>query len=163
MQERYWKLDIKLHRDVGKSSCPWKFFDITAYNLWEYKPRTEQIFSLSRYYSPVQWQSKYYQWKTYEADVTMNCGADAIWNNWCLYPANWRILTNEMRWKVVACPKEYPLGTKFYFEWIWEVTCVDRWWAIVWNRLDMRCWIWEEALDNWNTCPTGQRLGRIVK
>jgi hypothetical protein len=46
----------------------------------------------------------------------MNCGADAIGNDGCLYPADGRILTNADKNKVVACPKEYKLGTKIYLE-----------------------------------------------
>jgi hypothetical protein len=64
---------------------------------------------------------------------------------------------------VVACPKEYKLGTKIYLEGIWVVTCRDRWWAIQGDRLDMYCWVWMYALDNWNTCKTWKVNWYIIK
>lgn len=155
---KYGDMQVKWHKDFQSKNCPWKNFDFS-----KIKKTEKKMFSLSRYYSPMPWQSRYYNWKTYEEDVTMNCWASAIGNNWCLYPANSMLLKNEHKWKVVACPPEYPLWTKIHLSWIWVVTCVDRWWAIKWNRIDMYCWVWEWALDNRSTCPTWKREGYIVE
>lgn len=136
---------------------------------------------LSRYYSPVPWQKKYlsdvdwYIWKKYtdkykanwytqgyERDVCMNCWCRLDWKEKQLYdctiPADWLKLTDDDIHKAVACPSEYKLGTKIYLKDIWTVVCRDRGWAIKNNRLDMWCWIWEKALDNWDNCPTWNHL-----
>lgn len=141
------ELEIKWHKDFAKTSCPWANFnfgmigkfipEVTKWNWW----------TMTRYYSPEPNQSKYYAWKTYEADVTMNCWSSAIGNDWCSYPANWRRLISNVAWRVVACPKDYPLWTKFEIKNYWWVTCVDRWSAINGKKLDLRMWYWEEALD----------------
>jgi len=127
--------EVKPHRSRW-SSCPWKYFDknkvvIVSKNkyLWKY--------NLTRYYSPQPNQDRYYQWKTYEQDVTVNCWASAIWNDWCSYPANWVKLKDSDALKVVACPWEFPLWTKFNIKWYWWVTCVDRGWDIKDRRLDL--------------------------
>ena len=98
--------------------------------------------SLSRYYSVMPDQEAYYGWRTYEEDFKINCHWD------CLTTADGHQLNSSEAGLVVACPKEYPLWTRFYVEWLWEVTCHDRWGKIVtqWQsiRLDVRSWIWDE-------------------
>lgn len=160
--EKYPDMEIKWHGDFQAKNCPWKNFDWNKIQ-WEvvskyYKPKdVEKItFSLSRYYTVVEGQKRYYNWRSYQEDFNMNCA----WN--CNITANWHVLTDDDMYKSVACPKEYPLWTKIYLEWIGEVVCNDRWWAINWNRLDMRCWIWDKALDNWNNCPTWIRVWYII-
>ena len=181
---KYWK-DIKIlshgELDLEHTSCPWnidmdriswikkeEILEPVETKKEEVAPKKDWLilFSLSRYYSPMQWQKKYYANRTYEADVTMNCWASAIWNNGCLYPASWIEYTNENKNKSVACPKEYPIGTKIERVVGWEsiiVTCEDRWSAIIKNRLDMYCWIWDWALDNWSTCVTGARYWKVIE
>lgn len=151
-----WKYEIRYHSDFQSKNCPWELFDKNFMKETKVEKNPEWVtYSISRYYSPMQWQTRYYNKKSYEADVTMNCGKSAIGNDWCLYPANWQKLDNSMIAKVVACPKEYPLWTEFTVNWK-TVKCVDRWGAIVkkWSvvRLDLRCGIWDHALDNRNTC-----------
>ena len=129
------------------------------------EPNWEITFSLTRYYSPMQWQSRYYNNKTYEQDVTINCWASAIWNNWCLYPASGIEYTNAHKNNSVACPSRFKIGTKIALDINGEdhiVTCQDRWWAIQNNRLDMYCWVWEYALDNWSTCITWNIKWRVI-
>lgn len=91
-------------------------------------------------------QSHYYQGKTYQQDYRMNCAGD------CLVTANWHRLVQEEAGKVVACPKEIPLGSQIYIEDYGIVTCHDRWWAIKkkWSsyHLDLWTWIWNEGLYN---------------
>lgn len=147
------------------TACPWKYFDRKRIvpDIEETVNATWIMFSLSRYYSPMTGQNRYYLGKSYEADVIMNCWKDAINNDGCLYPADWNILTNADKNKAVACPKEYKIGTKIYLEWIWVVTCRDRGSAIKGNRIDVYCWVWTYALDNWDTCKTGKVKWYIVK
>ena len=166
--EKYPDMEIKWHGDFQAKNCPGINFDWSKiygninskYYSWENK-KEELVFSLSRYYSVMPNQKRYYNWKSYEEDFKMNCAGD------CLYTANWHKLTDDDMYKSVACPKEYELWTKIYLEWIGEVVCNDRWWKIVmqWEktRLDMWCGVWDTALDNWNKCPTGERKGYIIK
>jgi hypothetical protein len=157
IRAKKWELVIKLHRDVGITACPGKLFEIEKYDLWQYKSKgNETIFSLSRYYSPMPNQKRYYNNKTYQEDLTMNTSWDP------LITANWHKLVDWDRWKSVACDKKY-LWKKLFLEDVWIVTCNDVWWAIKWNRIDMRCGMWDGALDNWNTCPTGQRLWHRIE
>lgn len=117
--------------------------------------------SLSRYYSVMPNQKRYYNWRSYEEDFKMNCSGDP------LVTSNWHQLTDADKYKSVACPKEYPLWTRIYIEWVWEVTCNDRGSAIKtknWEvRIDMRCWIADDALDNWDKCPTWKRRWYVIQ
>lgn len=157
--EKHPDMEIKGHWDFQAKNCPWKNFDWSQ--IWwaitskYYEPEMIE-FSLSRYYSVMPEQRRYYLNRSYEEDFKINCQWD------CLYTSNWHKLTDEDMYKSVACPKEYELWTKFYLEWIWIVTCNDRWWAINWNRIDMRCWIGDKALDNWSKCPTGTRKWYVL-
>lgn len=166
--EKYPDMEIKWHGDFQAKNCPGINFDWSKiygninskYYSWENK-KEEITFSLSRYYSVLPNQKRYYNWRTYEEDFKVNCAGD------CTVPSDWWKLTNDDAWKSVACPKEYPLWTRFYLEWIGEVKCRDRWWAIVkqWEtvRLDMFCWLWDYALDNWSKCPTWIRKWYIIQ
>lgn len=157
IEKKVWKLIIKKHSDVGITACPWKFFEIEKYDLWQYEWKGNQvIFSLSRYYSPIVGQKSYYNWKTYEQDKQMNC-----WWWDCLITANWHKLTDSDTYKTVACDAKY-LWRKFYLDGIGIVVCNDVGSAIGGRRLDMWCWIWDKALQNRNKCPTGQRVGYLV-
>lgn len=76
----------------------------------------------------------------------MNCAGN------CLTTADWHQLIDEDAWRVVACPKEIPLGTKIYIEDYWTVTCHDRWWAIKKTgssyHIDIRAWAGMTWLNN---------------
>lgn len=184
LRDRYGDLPIYWHWQLEgeATACPGKMFEYNKIFWYAVsKPKSKIItaayskpvgwqltFSLTRYYSPEQWQRHYYNNKTYEQDVTMNCGASAIGNDGCLYPANGMHLIHELKWKLVACPPQFKLWTRFKLEWIGIVECVDRWSAIQmqWNtiRLDMRCGIWQRALDEWSSCPTGKNIiGKIIE
>jgi len=146
---------IKPHRSWW-STCPGKYFDPLKAGIIVDKNKPTTIkksngitgyYEITRYYSPIKWQERYYKWKSYEADVTMNCWASNIWNSWCLFPAFWWILTNEEAGLMVACWEQFPSYTKFKIEWYWWVTCRDRWWAIKWKHLDLWMWIWMQWLE----------------
>ena len=172
IREKYPDIEVKWHGDYQSKNCPWKNFDFSKVdsnyskevsNFWEKESQQNQEkieFSLSRYYTVVEWQERYYGGRTYEEDFKINCQWD------CWITADWHVLTNSDRAKVVACPKEYELWTKFYLEGIGEVVCHDRWWAIVKQgevvRLDMRCWRGMDALNKWWSCPTWKRTGYVI-
>ena len=157
--EKHPWMEIKWHKDFQAKNCPWVNFDWSR--IKTYKEPEYIEFSLSRYYSVVPDQKRYYNGRSYGEDFKINCAGD------CLVTANGHQLTNNDKYRSVACPKEYPLGTKIWLEWIGEVVCNDRGSAIRTNnwevRLDMRCWIWDDALDNWSKCPTGVRKWYIVE
>lgn len=126
------------------------------------EPKTEKTligtYKLSRYYTPVKWQSKYWN-GNYQKEFSMNCQ----WN--CRITANGHYLEEHEVWKVVACPKNIKLGTRLLMVyprwWEFEVTCHDRWWAIKGMRLDLRCWVGQEWYDNIfkkdpTPCPSGK-------
>lgn len=127
----------------------------TKYNNEKTRATAQEIkYSVSRYYSPVPNQRRYYNNKSYESDVTMNCWKSAINNNWCLYTANGTKLDNNMILSVASCPREYLWKTLDI--WWHTLRCIDTWWAIVkkWNivRVDLWCWIGDYALDNRDKC-----------
>ena len=125
-------------------------------NSWTTQPEVEQehwtakieelTFNFSRYYSPMEWQPYYYLWRTYQQDFNVNCQGD------CMSTADWYKLKAEDAGKVVACPKEIPLGSKIYITDYWTVICHDRWWAIKkrgkYYQLDIWSWPGFEWLQN---------------
>jgi len=153
IKEKHGDLDIIGHNDVDKNSntsCPGKFFN------WDILYGNDVDFALSRYYSVMTGQTRYYNGRTYEEDFEVNCSGD------CLITAKGVRLTNDKRYKYVACSKEYPLWSMID---LWDglvVECVDRWGAIVDNRLDMRCGIGDSALDYRDSCPTGKKKGIVI-
>jgi len=152
--------EVKPHR-AWKSSCPGKNFN--QKEIAQYIKPTKSVskkntllwtYNITRYYSPMTWQSHYYKWKTYEEDVITNCWISAINNDKCLYPARWWKLTDENKLRIVACWQQFPFYTKFEIKWHWRVECRDRWSAVNWNHLDIRAWIGEDWL---NTIENSQR------
>jgi len=101
----------------------------------EAKERSDNnLWIISSYYTPVKGQSSYYN-GSYEKDFEVNCHGN------CLSPADGgKLLTQKDKYQIVACPKVYPLGTKFritlpddhpeYPNKTWIVTCRDRGGAI---------------------------------
>ena len=155
LQTKYPQANLTAHSLVDRNK--WTCGQAILKAIENEKNHQWVTFSLSRYYSVMPNQNEYYWWRTYEEDFKINCQWD------CLTTADWHQLNSSEAWLVVACPKEYPLGTKFYIEWLWTVTCHDRGWAIVtqWEkiRLDVWSWIWDEWRINIqkNKIPTGER------
>jgi hypothetical protein len=177
-------MEIKAHREVWASACPWALIDMTwvKWTLRDYNFSWKIEFNLTRYYSPEEWQSKYYSaidwyyWqkyidlfknysKWYEMEVCMNCWCDLDWHQLydCTVPADWYKLTAKEAMKVVACPKEYPLWTKFHIDWIWDVVCRDRGGAIEGNKLDIWMGYWEAALNNWDKIISGKSIWYVIE
>lgn len=175
---RYWDIPVYWHWQLEweATACPGRLFDydriqnkILSIQSDEKKvEKTQQDriiqwntveFSLSRYYSVMKDQRRYYQNKTYDQDFKMNCSGD------CLITASWKRLSDADKNNVVACPSHIPLWSKIQLDlraWPHVVTCVDRGSAIVWNRLDMYCGVWDYALDNRETCITGFIKWRLL-
>lgn len=137
LQKDYPNATLTAHSLIDKNK--WTCWQAVLKTLTEWDWHQWINISLSRYYSVQPNQTSYYGWRTYEEDFAINCQWD------CLTTADWHQLKSSEAGLVVACPKEYVLWTKFYVEWLWTVTCHDRWWAIVsqWEtiRLDVRSWI----------------------
>ena len=137
LQSQYPQATLTAHSLVDKNK--WSCWQAVLKTLTEEKEHDWINISLSRYYSVQPNQTSYYWGRTYEEDFAINCQWD------CLTTADWHQLKSSEAWLVVACPKEYALWTKFYVEWLWTVTCHDRWGAIVSQgetiRLDVRSWI----------------------
>lgn len=157
--------EVKPHR-AWWASCPWKYFDQNMIadflkQIIVKKPIVWWVWNyvLSRYYSPNATQTDYF--KTYLADVKMNCWLNKDWTAWdCSHTADGTLLTNEMAWKVGACP-EWLFGRDIWID-MWfgkqEFKCVDKGSAIVWNRLDIWCGYgqdWYSAIKNWVCKNTG--------
>lgn len=163
LQQKYPQANLTAHSlvDKNKWSC-WQALLKTLLSEPEKEPEWIEI-SLSRYYSVMPDQSEYYWGRTYEEDFAINCQWD------CLTTADWHQLKSEEAGLVVACPKEYKLWTKFYVEWLWTVTCHDRWGAIVsqWEtiRLDVRSWLGMEWLNNilHNKIRTGKTRWYVIE
>ena len=159
LQSKYPSATLTAHSLIDKNK--WTCWQAVLKTLTEWDWHQWINISLSRYYSVMPNQKRYYNWRSYEEDFKMNCSGDP------LVTANWHKLTDADKYKSVACPKEYPLWTRIYIEWVWEVTCKDRGSAIKTNnwevRIDMRCWIADDALDNWNKCPTWKRRWYIIE
>lgn len=140
---------IRLHnwvylgrRKVTVHSSP--FVELANKKWLKYKPlwSYEGMFDFTRYYSPMPDQERYFLWRTYEQDLYENTQWDP------LVTSAWVRLHPWLVERVVACPKNYPLWTKFRVEDRFEVTCIDRGGAIEWKRMDIRAWIWMEWLTN---------------
>lgn len=128
-------------------------------------------FTLSRYYSPVPNQERYYMWVDREREIRMQCGCPGGNCNeeGCKYPADWKLLTDADIGKSYACPPELPLWTKIklVFHW-WEVewVCRDRGGAIKNARLDAFCWFgmtWLTNIEQWKWCFTWKAKVFIIK
>lgn len=109
--------------------------------IWEPDKQYMWLYSLSRYYTVIPGQKKYYLNRTYEEDFEINCEWD------CFKPANGHLLSDDQWGKVVACPPNIPLRSKLLIEGIGEVTCHDRGWAIKWRKLDIWMWVGDAGVD----------------
>lgn len=161
LQSKYPSATLTAHSLIDKNK--WTCWQAVLKTLTEGDWHQWINISLSRYYSVQPNQTSYYWGRTYEEDFAINCQWD------CLTTADWHQLKSSEAWLVVACPKEYALGTRFYVEWLWTVTCHDRWWAIVsqWEtiRLDIWSWIGMEWLNNilHNKIRTGKTRWYVIE
>lgn len=155
----------------------WYIYNID-WEKYELRFATNPLFTKNKYMNTIVvaeiWSKKYHvkydvnnKPRKFTATVTtyiipekdnknnINC-----WWSSCKHTANWTELTKELAGKIWACPYQYKLGTKIYIEWLWEITCVDRWWLIVmkWdintrgnvssmNRIDVFAWIWKSSIS----------------
>lgn len=115
---------------------------------WEYQTPERYLepigqYSISRYYSVMPDQRRYYLWRTYHQDKEMNC-----WGGSCLDTASGYHLTNKDEFKIVACPKSFEFGTILHIEGVGDVTCQDRGGSIKNKRLDLWTGIGDKWLSN---------------
>ena len=126
-----------------------------------------ETFLLSRYYTPVPDQERYYR-DSYEADFAVNCHGD------CFKTACGIDLRNVQPFTVAACPPEYmhhgemrklECGTKLDVEGLGVVTCVDKGGAIKGNRLDIYAGAGNDGLNAILTSKrgAGEHLVRVVE
>jgi len=139
--------DIMPHRDASPTACAGKYLKEALYDVWrEDKPWT--VWNITRYYTPVKGQLKYFR-KTYEEDYAVNCHGD------CLSTANSYKLKESDAFKIAACPPEIAFGTKIEIEGIGIVVCQDRGGAIKEKRLDVWAGIGTQALSDMRKYPAG--------
>lgn len=114
--------------------------------------RQVQFDEITAYYTPLQWQTRYSAWRTYEQDKRMQ---------WDGENASWRWYKDSDKYTHGAC---WP-SRKWYIlriEWRpYDIKCVDRWWAIDNNDIDIYYWIWERAL--WDLEGRGTRPVNIPR
>ena len=140
LDDQYHFEKIMGHRHVPGSptACPGK--NLMALDLWR-DPTSPETFQISRYYTPVPGQPRYYR-NTYEEDFKVNCQGD------CLVTADGYRLKPEDAYKIAACPPHLPIGTKIKLDGIGIVTCRDRGSAIQGNKLDIWTGEGNIGLDN---------------
>lgn len=126
------------HKNVPGSptSCPGMLTDYLSLRGVEM-----DIYLLSRYYTPVPNQERYYR-DTYEQDFAVNCHGD------CLVTADGYRLKPDDAYKVAACPPEMPFGTRLAVEGLGTVTCHDHGSAINGKRLDIWTGVGIDGLRN---------------
>lgn len=116
------------------SGCPEKeWYKCSFYIDWETS-------FLSTYYSPQEWQSRYFH-GSYKNDV----GINGNWTN-----ASWRPYLEDHKYTHGACGynmKGKTIRIEGRSDRFWDFVCVDRWSAIAWNEVDIWFGIWEDALD----------------
>jgi 3D (Asp-Asp-Asp) domain-containing protein len=93
----------------------------------------------------------------YMLDFRVNCHGN------CLSPADGgKLYTDADAFRVLACPPEYPLGTRFEIEGIGELVCRDRGGAIKDRRLDVWAGVGDAALSAMRKTPGGSLRVRVL-
>lgn len=140
---------IIMHRDASPTACPGKYMveALEASGILR-NNNIGTIYSVSRYYTPIPGQLKYYR-DTYEQDFKVNCSGD------CFKTADGFDLHGAAPMTVAACPPEIPLGTKLHVEGIGDVTCHDHGGAIKNKRLDIWAGVGMDGLKNIATTRSG--------
>jgi 3D (Asp-Asp-Asp) domain-containing protein len=106
---------------------------------------------LTRYYTVLPGQSKYFRAGGFHDDFNMNCQGD------CFVTANGDRLDDSMAGFSFACPPAFPHGTELYLE-NWGIgVCRDRGSAIQRDKLDVWAGVGETGLNRIynNDVPTG--------
>lgn len=102
-------------------------------NIVSAENSTDKYFIVTAYYSPLPDQ-KHYTTGSYWWDIKLNWKGHTT--------ASWK----PVEVWLLAWPKNYPYGTKIYFDWFWVWVIEDRWGAIVkaWVR-----WFEHDRIDIW--------------
>jgi len=136
LQSVYQGTEVIPHREASATQCPGTHLIEWIEKEYPSEKKPGKKFLLSRYYTPVRGQERYYR-DSYEADFKVNCFGN------CFSPADGgALLTDKDAYKVAACPKSYPFGTKLDIEGIGIVVCRDRGGAITDDGDTVRIDIW---------------------
>lgn len=129
----------------------------TSFHAKAHAASEDTYFVATAYYSPLPGQSRYTT-GTYAGDIRLN-------GSWKITASGKEVFPGLLAW-----PKNYPFGTKIYFEgfWIWEIA--DRWGAIVkawerghgYDRIDIWMWYGDEWLARALKWGTKTIKGKIV-
>lgn len=165
------------HKHASPTQCPGKHLEEYLNNVLgidspdHQHEEGDEKWSVSRYYTPVRDQERYYR-DSYEADFRVNCHGD------CLSTASSYKLKPSDALKVAACPKTYPFGTKLEVEGYGTITCVDRGGAIIskeqckakgipedecYNRLDIWAGIGMDGLANIASTTGGIKTIKLIE
>ena len=111
-------------------------FEENSDSLDGLKIQKELELSVTCYYTPVEWQSKYFM-GNYNAEIRLTWGGKHM--------SSWK----EVYSWAIAAPKEFPFGSQIYIEWFWIWIVEDRWWAIQTDDswvvdIDVWMWTWDE-------------------
>ena len=107
------------------------------------------VWDVSRYYSPIPNQNRYYH-GSYEEDFYWNCLGS------CFHAAGGTDLRTVVPYTVAACPRELKLGTELLVERIGKIVCVDRGGKIKGRRLDIWAGIGDHGLNKILTTKAGK-------
>lgn len=122
-----------------------------------YASDEETYFIATAYYSPLPGQNRYTT-GSYEGDIRLN-------GSWIVTASG-----KEVFQGLLAGPKNYPFGTKIYFEWYGIGEIADRWGAIVkawerghsYDRIDIWMWYGDEGLERALKWGSRKIKGKIV-
>lgn len=158
------------HREASATACPGKkLSDWLGAKYPQPKPEPplhkaaplpDDVWRITRYYSPIVGQPRYYMGKTYLEDVRMNCGLnkDGTAGD-CYHTADGSDVRNYAPLTLAACPPSIPHGTKLKIEMYGIVECHDRGGAIKEKRIDLWAGLGMDGLavlaDKKYACPGG--------
>ena len=180
------------HSGASPTKCPGKNLNARLDELlYGVKPVEELYYDVSRYYSPVQGQERYYR-DTYEQDAVVNCNTyyvlrmeqgdgsvkevrayrgTKLWREYghltvkrygCMNTADGTDLRKAAPYSIVACPPEIELGTRLHIEGVGNVRCTDRGGAIKGNRLDLWTGVGMDGLNRILNTKGGRRRVTIL-
>ena len=183
IRKEYWNIPVFWHKEMYKeaTTCPWKNFDYSKIRK-EFPRNVEEKYPphlvvpnqaiipdwyklywqmhLTRYYSCDKNQTKWLSREKKSGQTNYNsCMKRQFnWDTDSTIDALWNKLSNEHAWKIAACPrKKWTKQIALIYNWkLFELKCNDVWWAIKWNRIDIYAGIWDYAIENRESFPTGK-------
>lgn len=148
LDARYHFDQIIPHRDASHTTCPGKYMLEALADVWRGRAPVAPVatdpavWGISRYYTPIPGQAKYYRPGGYEADFKVNCSGD------CFKTADGTDLHEVKAFSIAACPPTMKMGTRLQIEGYGIVTCHDHGGAIKGKRIDIWAGIGDVGLQN---------------